>query len=324
VDVQTTKDRVVLESSSCPLGCKGEDLIVLTGYDRLNHLPGAYNVVRCIDCGLMRTNPRPTPETMGFYYPDNYGPYRGTKVNPDIKNNGHSSFWRRWVKHIFRFNTTRMPKLQPSRVLEIGCASGAFLNKMSHKGWKVEGLEFSKTAAQSARSLGFPVYTGSLETAPDPKCLFGLVVGWMVLEHLHNPVLALQKLHRWVEPRGWLVLSVPNAGSVEFKIFRDRWYALHLPNHLYHYTPDSLSKICEAGGWKIVKIFHHRTLTNLIAGTGYWLHDHGILSRLSDKLVALPESRRGLFNYFFYALASLLSIFGQTGRMTVWARKIDD
>ncbi|MBT3367963.1 MAG: class I SAM-dependent methyltransferase [Nitrospina sp.] len=298
--------------------------MVLTGCDRLNILPGAYDVVQCADCGLMRTNPRPTPETMGFYYPDNYGPYKGTRVNPNLKDDGSLSFWRRWVKGIFRFNTTRLPGLQPSRVLEIGCASGAFLDKMSHKGWQVEGLEFSKTAAQSARSLGFSVHTGSLETAPDPKYLFDLVVGWMVLEHLHDPVSALQKLHRWVEPHGWLVLSVPNAGSLEFKIFRDRWYALHLPNHLYHYTPDSLSKICEAGGWKIVKIFHHRTLTNLIASTGYCLQDNGILPRLSDKLVALPESRRGLFNYFFYALASLLSIFGQTGRMTVWARKIDD
>ncbi|MBW2707726.1 MAG: class I SAM-dependent methyltransferase [Deltaproteobacteria bacterium] len=298
--------------------------MVLTGCDRINHLPGTYHVVRCMDCGLMRTTPRPTPETMGYYYPDHYGPYRGTRVNPDKKGNGRLSFLRKWVKGIFPFNTTRLPKLQPSRVLEIGCASGAFLNKMSQKGWQVEGLEFSKTASHAARSLGFSVYTGSLETAPDPQCLFDVVVGWMVLEHLHDPVLALQKLHRWVEPNGWLVLSVPNAGSMEFKIFRDCWYALHLPNHLYHYSPDSLRKICAAGGWEIVRIFHHRTLTNLFASTGYWLQDHGMLPRLSKKLVALPESSTGRLNYILYALAFLMSIFGQTGRMTVWARKRDD
>lgn len=297
---------------------------MLTGFDRLNHLPGTYRVVQCVECGLMRTDPRPTPETMGFYYPDNYGPYRGTKVNPDKKDGGNLSFWQEWVKGIFRFNTTRLPSLQPKRVLEIGCASGAFLNKMSNKGWQAEGLEFSKTAALAARSLGFPVHTGSLETAPDPKHLFDLVVGWMVFEHLHDPVPALQKLHRWVEPRGWLVLSVPNAGSMEFEIFKKRWYALHLPNHLYHYTPDSLRKICEAGGWEIVRIFHHRTLTNLLASIGYWLQDHGMLPRFSNKLVDFPESSTGYLNYILYALAALMSILGQTGRMTVWARKRDD
>ena len=296
---------------------------MLKGSDRLNHLPGTYELVRCNDCGLMRTNPRPTPGTMGFYYPDHYGPYRGTRVNSGKRETENSRFLRRLAKRIFRFNTTPLPRLQPSRVLEIGCASGAFLNKMANKGWQVEGLEFSETAALAARSLGFPVYTGALETAPDPPHRFGLVVGWMVLEHLHEPVPALQKLHRWVEPRGWLVLSVPNAGSMEFEIFKKGWYALHLPNHLYHYTPDSLRKICEAGGWEIVRIFHHRTLTNLLASIGYWLQDHGMFPRFSNKLVDFPESSTGYLNYILYALAALMSILGQTGRMTVWARKCD-
>ena len=322
--MRTLEGRVDLESSPCPLGCGKGDTIVVTGCDRINHLPGTFQVVQCVHCGLMRTDPRPTPETMGFYYPDDYGPYRGTTVNPGIKDGEYLSFWRKWVKGVFRFNTTRLPRLQPTRALEIGCASGAFLNKMSKKGWHVEGLEFSETAARAARSLGFSVYTGSLETAPDPKHYFDLVVGWMVLEHLHDPVLALKKINRWVEPGGWLVLSVPNAGSLEFKVFRDRWYALQLPNHLYHYTPDSLSKICEAGGWKIVKIFHHRTLANLFASTGYWLQDRGMFPWLSHNLVVLPESGRGLLNYLCYALAFPMSVFAQTGRMMVWAKKIDD
>jgi len=323
VDVRTIQDSVELESSPCPLGCKDKDVAVLTGYDRLNHLPGTYNVVRCTDCGLMRTNPRPTPETMGFYYPDDYGPYQGTRVNPGIEDSSPLPSWQRWVKHIFQFNTTPLPKLPPERLLEIGCASGAFLDKMSRKGWEVEGLEFSEKAADAARSLGFPVYTGTVESTPDPKHPFRLVVGWMVLEHLHDPVLALQKLHSWVEPLGWLVLSVPNAGSMEFKIFKDRWYALQLPNHLYHYTPATLRKVLSRGGWSIVKVFHQRTLSNLIASAGYWLRDHNILKKTSGQLVRYPEAARSM-QYILYPLSSMFSLFGETGRMTVWARRSDD
>jgi predicted SAM-dependent methyltransferase len=33
----------------------------------------------------------------------------------------------------------------------------------------------------------------------------------MVLEYLHDPMLGLKKLHNWIAPDGWLVLSVPNA-----------------------------------------------------------------------------------------------------------------
>jgi len=57
----------------------------------------------------------------------------------------------------------------------------------------------------------------------------------------------------------------------------------------------------EAGGWKTVRIFHQRILANFIASTGYWLQDHGILPRLSDKLGALPESR-GRLKLFFLPL----------------------
>jgi len=318
-----SRDMIELESAPCPLGCRRGDLLVLRGHDRLNHLPGVFNVVRCRTCGLMRTDPRPTPEGMRLYYPDQYGPYRGTRIDPDRRKVDQSRVLRRWATRFFEFNTMRLPTIQPGRALEIGCASGAFLDRLSRSGWNAEGVEFSDTAAKYARSLGFSVYSGSVESAPDPQHLFRLVVGWMVLEHLHDPLKVLQKIHRWVEPKGWLVLSVPNAGAMEFTIFRHRWYALHLPNHLYHFTPKSLSRILEAGGWRTVRVFHQRTLMNAIGSVGYWLQDHALFPGLSDTLAALPEDC-GHVNYLLYPLASFFSFFGQTGRMTVWARKIDD
>jgi hypothetical protein len=56
-------------------------------------------------------------------------------------------------------------------------------------------------------------------------------------------------------PRGWLVVSIPNAGSFEFSVFKETWHAVDLPRHLYHYTPKSLANLLEAGGWKMEKVF---------------------------------------------------------------------
>jgi len=252
-----------------------------------------------------------------------YGPYRYTREANGGAKKDTEGYWKRLVRRSFHFHTDRLPSMSPGRMLEIGCASGAFLHRMASKGWEVEGIEFSKGAVDSARSLGYQVHMGTVENAPDPAKVYDLIVGWMVLEHLHDPLLALWKLHQWIKPGGRLVLSVPNAGAVEFKIFKARWYALHLPNHLYHYTPATLLRVLDATGWRAVRFFHQRILTNFIASTGYWLQDHGILSRLSKKFVVLPEGR-GRLNYLLYPLASVLGIFGQTGRMTVWAERIDD
>lgn len=313
---------VVLENQACPLGCAAEDELVLVGRDRLHDLPGEFRVVRCRACGLVRTNPRPTPESMAFYYPDDYGPYHDTRVNVSNGTPRGLSAWKRSLTTWLNSFTLgdHVPPLAPGRMLEFGCASGLFLHSMAALGWKVEGIEFAEKAATEARSLGYRVHTGTLEDAPAPDEHYDLIVGWMVLEHLHDPVRALRKLHSWTRPGGWLAVSTPNVGSREFSIFKDAWLALHLPNHLYHYTPETIARVLEEGGWQVREVFHQRQLSNLLASFGYVLKDRGSLPRLSERLIRFPENG-GKLHYLLYPVSYLFSLLGQTGRMTVWAQK---
>jgi 2-polyprenyl-3-methyl-5-hydroxy-6-metoxy-1,4-benzoquinol methylase len=319
-----TPDNVILEDVPCPLGCPKSDEAILTGRDLLNGLPGEFTVVKCGTCGLMRTTPRPLPETIGFYYPDDYGPYLGTVVQQTAlkQTSTIKKLLKLVVKQVFKFNTNTLPPLPPGRMLEVGCASGAFLHQMAGQGWQVKGIEFSEKAAQTAAQLGYCVHTGPLETAPEPSEPFDLIVGWMVLEHLHDPVGGLIKLREWAKPGAWLALSIPNSASLDFRLFKDKLYALHLPNHLYHFTPETLRQVLQAGGWKLEKVHQQRVLNNLIGSIGNVLRDKGF-SCLGQKLINFPE-RLGYWVYVHYPLAWVLSLFGQTGRMTVWARRLDD
>src|SRR5207253_10166661 len=125
---------------------------------------------------------------------------------------------------------------------------------------------------------------------------------WMVLEHLHQPVLALEKLRSWTKPGGWLVLSIPNAGSWDAKVFRNKWYALHLPNHLYHYTKSTIGLMLAAAGWELERIHLHRLLVDPVASSGYVLREMG-MSRLGKKLIRFPEYP-GNWSYALYPLAA--------------------
>jgi len=314
-----------VEEVPCPLGCRQNDEVVLSGCDLLHNMPGEFTIVKCHTCGLMRTNPRPTQESIGLYYPEDYGPYIGTRVKysaPRTTDNLYK-LTKSILKCFFDFNTNTLPKLPPGRMLEVGCASGTFLHQMANQGWHVQGIEISEKAAQAAALLGYHVHVGPLETAQEPSELFDLVVGWMVLEHLHDPVGGLKKLHDWSKPGAWLVLSVPNAGSLEFRMFKEKWYALQLPTHLYHYTPDTLRRVLSAGGWKLKKVSHHRVLTSLIASIGYVLRDKGFAG-IGDKLINYPNWAGRWSSAVLYPLSWLLSVFGQTGRMTIWAKKETD
>jgi len=59
----------VFESVSCPNGCQPEDNKVLFyAHERLFGSRGEFRIVRCSNCGLVRTNLRPTLDTIGLYY----------------------------------------------------------------------------------------------------------------------------------------------------------------------------------------------------------------------------------------------------------------
>jgi SAM-dependent methyltransferase len=311
--------QILLEDKNCPLGCEREDELILVGRDRIHNLPGEFQVVKCRSCGLLRTNPRPTIDTIGLYYPDEYGPYQTTQV----MSGAGRACWRSWAKGLISkwmpFHYEAIPALPPGRMLEIGCASGSYLHKMALKGWQVTGIEPSANAAARAQQLGYAVHVGSVEQAPDAAEPYDLVVGWMVLEHLHEPVDVLKKLHQWTRPGGWLALSVPDAGAKEFRFFKDAWYALQLPNHLYHYTPTTLRCMIRSTGWRPVKIVHQRVIGNLMVSAGYKRQDRGIQDKLTHWL--LNYHHYGFLQYLFYPLGWLMAMMGQTGRMTIWARK---
>lgn len=262
----------------------------------------------------MRTNPRPTPDAMPFYYPDTYGPHQLDL----LKRATHVPWWKRLIAALVPLQLECLPHQRPGRLLEIGCGTGAFMKHMAERGWEVEGLEASPRAAQLARSLGFQVTTSTVEKARDPLRPYDLVLGWMVLEHLHDPVGALRKLARWTVPGGWLVLSVPDAAAMEFTTFKHAWYALQLPTHLFHFTPSSLRNVLAVGGWRTERVIHQRVVGNLFASLGYELQDRGWGGGLARFLVQFPDN--GPMQYVLFPLGFLLGLVGQTGRMIVWAK----
>jgi hypothetical protein len=169
-DEVTENEALALEDRDCPLGCVRGDEFVLEGRDRILGLPGRFRVVRCRSCGLLRTNPRPTALTMSAYYPDDYGPYAGTRIEEELPD--PRPRWRRYLSGAVAWltdpNAQRLPPRPPGRLLEIGCASGSYLHRMSKAGWEVEGIEFSESAAARVRAAGYRVGRVRSRRRPDP------------------------------------------------------------------------------------------------------------------------------------------------------------
>ncbi len=83
-----------LETVACLL-CGGTDheTIVIT-HDRLTRIGGNFRVVRCRNCQLAFTNPRPTARDRELFYPADYAPHLEPAANA-----GALANWRRKLEH---------------------------------------------------------------------------------------------------------------------------------------------------------------------------------------------------------------------------------
>ena len=311
---------VALEDMPCPMGCSAGDDEVLTGRDRSYNQPGNFTIVRCRSCRLIRTNPRPTREAIRDYYPSEYAPYRDARHIAPQPPAQSAALWKRPIQRLLRvWDSRAVPPLPAGRMLEIGCASGTFLRLMAERGWQVEGLELSEKAASLAKSQGLPVYIGELETAAAPSAPYDLIVGWHVFEHLPQPLPALTKLWQWSKPGGWLALSMPDASSWELSCFKERWYGLQLPNHLFHYEPGTLNELLARTGWRAERYFWHANPNNLLESLRYCCCDRG-WDGMAGFFLDVAQGRR--LHYPHRLLGKLLGLMHASGRMTVWARRV--
>jgi SAM-dependent methyltransferase len=215
--------------------------------DFRHNLEGEFGWQRCPACGLIYLSPRPPQEEIELYYPDDYVLFR----TADRKRHWwRFPLMRRWN---MRRRCTAAQRLHDrGRILDVGCATGEFLQAMHRRGWETYGVEPNEGAAEYARrQIGLRVFTGDLKSASFSKAYFDVVTMWEVLEHLYDPLDTIKEVQRVLSSKGLLVLSVPDPRSLEAKLFGPYWAGFDAPRHLYAYTSDILRKLLSRAGFEV-------------------------------------------------------------------------
>ncbi len=286
----------------CPLCHTTQNRHLFAAKDLLYNSPGTYEVVRCTDCGLRYTHP--LPKDIAAVYPDDYGPHAGTNVRP----------LNRLLKRIFEMRSTRIPNLpEGSRVLEIGCGAGGFLDSLRDRNWERHGVEPVPSAAASARKTGATIFEGTLEKNDWPPGHFDAIFAWMAIEHLPQLKENLREIGRLLKRGGWFGFSIPNADSWEFSFFRNRWYMLHVPAHISHFGVRDLPRVLSEGGLHLHRLDHQRNVLSILGSIG--------LQWGWKSLVKYPDAPSRIGQALMYPFACVLAAFRQGGRITALARK---
>jgi SAM-dependent methyltransferase len=244
-----------------------------------------FTVVRCDGCGLLYLNPRPTAEEIHAYYPPQYYPIGGTvnrkaidrvfkRLSKLLKTaireefysypkSSHSyvpSFLRRILLypeylHLKIAGRESIPYRGEGRILDVGCGAGKLLADLREQGWQVYGVDFSPVAVEYAKNQNrLDVRLGDLFDAGYEDGFFDVVMFNHSLEHVYNPLETLKEAHRILKSGGLLLISIPNAGGLEAKIFGRWWVHWDPPRHLYHFTKKTMTKLVTSAGFRPTKI----------------------------------------------------------------------
>jgi len=208
-----------------------------------------FHYQRCSVCGLVFLDPQPGPEELlGYYGRSYYG-------------RGEQKFAGGIEALRFAFARTRVSRLQKflprsGRALDIGCGQGTFLQLLRGKGWEVQGTELTEEPARRARQAGIPVFLGEIQEGKFGEETLDLVTLWHVIEHLREPSTVVERIRLVLKDRGIVAISTPNIESLQARIFREKWFHLDPPRHLYLFSPDTLQRLMAQAGFRLIRVSH--------------------------------------------------------------------
>ena len=144
---------------------------------------------------------------------------------------------------------------QGERVLDVGCADGAFVKRAGEVAWS-EGLDENEKGCQLAQAKGLNVTCAPVANFarlhPDE---FDTVTASQVLEHVYDVNGFIAALAQLARPGGRIILSVPNnepyyAGSAKYEPLNNP------PHHIGLWNERSLRKMAKHFGLTVEEVGH--------------------------------------------------------------------
>lgn len=212
---------------------------------------------RCVGCGLMSTYPLPDAAAIEAHYAKkfregNYELLRKFSVP-------YLEVYRHFVNILeARLLSSRL-RLEESRILDVGCFTGDFLQLLVKKGAReVYGLELQREAVEIAnQKLPGRVFQADVlgENFPAFPCEAVTLLG--LIEHVLDPVALLKRAHGLLKPGGVLMIQTPDSGSL-LAHFLGRYWPPYAPiEHIHLFSRKSMARTLEGLGFADVSFVSH-------------------------------------------------------------------
>ncbi len=291
--------KFTFETVNCDL-CGSSDYFPVATQNDLIHQTTSYafTIVKCKECGLYFTNPRPTSESIKSCYPKDYSFHlRQSKFKSSLKSFIGSIVQSRLLDFPSIFLPSKInqiligflkPKIDdplldyldkesnssmPIKILDIGCGSGlnahfwgtkSCLKELSRKN-QVFGVEISKFAREILGAFCNNTFT-SIDEIPGNLKFDIIRLNWS-LEHTHTPSLYFEFISKHLSERGIAIVCVPNNDGIIYRVEKS---CIEVPVHLYHFSKITLKKYARKSSLNMISFltFSYPSMYGFADGIG--------------------------------------------------------
>ena len=283
-----------MENISCDLCSSKKNENVAEQNDLLHKTTDkTFSVVRCTECGLHFTNPRPSIDEIGKFYSTEYGFHRTKGLIAILKGSFVEEFRNRFANSRLAILFSQVPGLSSflaksvkpkigdpvlkfrdkdtkKSFLDIGCGSGRSAQFWGPSGsllkykkyFNVFGVEPDKKSRDYLNSKGIQCWENIGKIQQNKK--FELIrMNWS-LEHVHSPSEYFRFISIHLSPTGKAFIMVPNNEGILYKLNQN---CLELPIHLYHFSISDLKSYAYKSGLEVLdfKTFSYPAMFHMAA-----------------------------------------------------------
>ena len=214
-------------------------------------------ICKCINCGLIYSNPQPVPQTLQDHYsvaPEKYWKNEDFNIHDDFFN---GEIIR--LKNLIQFK-------QGMKFLDVGAGLGKLMIVLEKEGFDVYGIEpsntFYKRAIEQMKINPYKLKMEMIEDVEYPENYFDFISFWSVLEHLYDPSDSIMRAMKWLKPNGIIHIEVPSSDWLVSKIINFYYYLIgtdyvgnispmHFPFHLYEFSLQSFIEHAKQNNYEI-------------------------------------------------------------------------
>lgn len=203
----------------------------------------SYEHYRCRECAFLFVHPVPN-STAELYDKDYFsGANKGCGyVNYDEDKEPMVPAFKKYLFLI------RQKLGKAGALLDVGAATGFFVQLAIEDGFAAKGVEYSDYAASLGRAKGLDVRTGVLA---DVDGTYDCITMFDLIEHVPDPRSTLKDAFSRLHDGGILVINTPDAGSLLARVLRAKWHLIIPPEHIFLFDRHNIRKLLGETGFDV-------------------------------------------------------------------------